>query len=54
MFAAIPPILGLLARYYVTTEAIKFATGTERKDWIKMSLDLSEQMHGAAEEDVAL
>jgi len=44
MFAAIPPILGLLARYYVTTEAIKFATGTERKDWIKMSLDISEQI----------
>jgi len=44
MFAAIPPILGLLARYYVTTEAIKFATGTKRKDWIKMSLDISEQI----------
>jgi len=44
MFAAIPPILGLLARYYVTTEAIKFATGTKREDWIKMSLDLSEQI----------
>jgi len=44
MFAAIPPILALLARYYVTTEAIKFATGTERKDWIKMSLDISEQI----------
>jgi len=44
MFAAIPPILGLLARYYVTTEAIKFATGTKRQDWIKMSLDISEQI----------
>jgi len=44
MFAAIPPILGLLARYYVTTEAIKFATGTSRQDWIKMSLDISEQI----------
>jgi len=44
MFAAIPPILGLLARYYVTTEAIKFATGTSREDWIKMSLDISEQI----------
>jgi len=44
MFAAIPPILGLLARYYVTTEAIKFATGTKREDWIKMSLDISEQI----------
>jgi hypothetical protein len=44
MFAAIPPILALLARYYVATEAIKFATGTERKDWIKMSLDISEQI----------
>jgi len=44
MFAAIPPILALLARYYVTTEAIKFATGTSREDWIKMSLDISEQI----------
>jgi len=44
MFAAIPPILALLARYYVTTEAIKFATGTSRQDWIKMSLDISEQI----------
>jgi len=44
MFAAIPPLLGLLVRYYVSTEAVKFATGTERKDWIKMSLDLSEQI----------
>jgi len=44
MFAAIPPLVGLLMRYYLTTEAIKFATGTERKDWIKMSLDISEQI----------
>jgi len=44
MFAAIPPILALLARYYVTTEAIKFATGTSRQVWIKMSLDISEQI----------
>lgn len=44
MFAAIPPLLGLLVRYYISTEAVKFATGTERKDWIKMSLDLSEQI----------
>jgi len=44
MFAAIPPLIGLLIRYYLTTEAIKFATGTERKDWIKMSLDISEQI----------
>jgi len=44
MFAAAPPLIGLLIRYYISTEAIKFATGTERKDWIKMSLDLSEQI----------
>jgi len=44
MFAAVPPLVGLLIRYYLTTEAIKFATGTERKDWIKMSLDISEQI----------
>jgi len=44
MFAAAPPLIGLLIRYYLTTEAIKFATGTQRKDWIKMSLDLSEQI----------
>jgi len=44
MFAALPPLIGLLVRYYISTEAIKFATGTERKDWIKMSLDLSEQI----------
>jgi len=44
MFAAAPPLIGLLIRYYLTTEAIKFATGTERKDWIKMSLDISEQI----------
>jgi len=47
MFAAIPPLLGLLVRYYISTEAIKFATGTERKDWIKMSLDISEQIGNA-------
>ena len=44
MFAAAPPLIGLLIRYYLSTEAIKFATGTERKDWIKMSLDISEQI----------
>jgi len=44
MFAAIPPLLGLLVRYYLTTEAVKFATGTKREDWIKMSLDISEQI----------
>ena len=47
MFAgAVAPaaLAQLLIRYYLTTEAIKFATGTERKDWIKMSLDISEQI----------
>jgi len=44
MFAAIPPLLGLLVRYYISTEAVKFATGTSRQDWIKMSLDISEQI----------
>jgi len=44
MFAAAPPLIGLLLRYYLSTEAVKFATGTERKDWIKMSLDISEQI----------
>ena len=41
---ALPALAALLIRYYLTTEAIKFATGTERKDWIKMSLDISEQI----------
>jgi len=44
MFPAVPPLVGLLIRYYLTTEGIKFATGTKRKDWIKMSLDISEQI----------
>ena len=47
MFAgAVAPaaLAQLLIRYYLATEAIKFATGTERKDWMKMSLDISEQI----------
>jgi len=49
MFAAAPTIVSLLIRHYLATEAIKFATGTERKDWIKMTLDLSEQIGNIAE-----
>lgn len=52
MFAgavAAPALVSLLIRYYLVTEAIKFATGTERKDWIKMSLDISEQIGNVAE-----
>ena len=52
MFAgavAAPALASLLIRYYLVTEAIKFATGTERKDWIKMSLDISEQIGNVAE-----
>jgi len=51
MFAgavAAPALAALLIRYYLVTEAIKFATGTERKDWIKMSLDISEQIGNIA------
>jgi len=44
MFAAAPPLIGLLIRYWLMGEALKFVTGTTKKDLAKAALDLSEQI----------
>jgi len=44
MFAAAPPLVGLLVRYWLVGEALKFATGTTKKDLVKAALDVSEQI----------
>jgi len=43
MFAA-QSLIGLLIRYWLIGEALKFATGTSKKDLVKAGLDLSEQI----------
>ena len=43
MFAA-PSLIGLLIRYWLMGEALKFVTGTTKKDLAKAALDLSEQI----------
>jgi len=43
MFAA-PSLIGLLIRYWLAGEALKFATGTSKKDLAKAALDASEQI----------
>jgi len=43
MFAA-PSLIGMLIRYWLMGEALKFATGTTKKDLVKAALDLSEQI----------
>jgi len=44
MFAAAPPLVGLLIRYWLIGEALKFATGTSKTDLAKAALDASEQI----------
>jgi len=44
MFAAAPPLVGLLIRYWLVGEALKFATGTSKTDLAKAALDVSEQI----------
>jgi len=44
MFAAAPPLVGLLIRYWLIGEALKFATGTSKTDLAKAALDVSEQI----------
>ena len=44
MFAAAPPLIGMLIRYWLIGEALKFATGTSKTDLAKAALDASEQI----------
>jgi len=44
MFAAAPPLIGMLIRYWLISEALKFATGTSKADLAKAALDVSEQI----------
>ncbi len=44
MFAPAPSLLGLLIRYWLAGEALKFATGTSKTDLAKAALDASEQI----------
>jgi len=44
MFAAAPPLVSLLIRYWLVGEALKFATGTTKTDLAKAALDVSEQI----------
>jgi len=44
MFAAAPPLVGLLIRYWLIGEAVKLATGTSKKELVMAALDLSEQI----------
>jgi len=44
MFAAAPPLIGMLIRYWLIGEALKFATGTSKTDLAKAALDISEQI----------
>jgi len=44
MFAAAPPLVGLLIRYWLIGEALKLATGTSKKELAMAALDLSEQI----------
>jgi len=44
MFAAAPPLVSWLIRYWLIGEAIKFATGTSKTDLAKAALDASEQI----------
>jgi len=44
MFAAAPPLVSMLIRYWLIGEALKFATGTSRRDLAAAALDISEQI----------
>jgi len=44
MFAAVPPLVSWLIRYWLISEALKFATGTTKRDLAKAALDASEQI----------
>jgi hypothetical protein len=44
MFAAAPPLVSWLIRYWLIGEALKFATGTSKRDLAAAALDASEQI----------
>jgi len=44
MFAAAPPLVSWLIRYWLIGEALKFATGTTKRDLAAAALDISEQI----------
>jgi len=44
MFAAAPPLVSLLIRYWLMGEALKLATGTSKKELAMAALDLSAQI----------
>jgi len=44
MFAAAPPLVSWLIRYWLIGEALKFATGTTKRDLVAAALDASEQI----------
>jgi len=44
MFAAAPPLVSMLIRYWLMGEALKLATGTTKRDLAAAALDLSEQI----------
>ena len=54
MFAAAPPLIGLLIRYWLVGEALKFATGTTKRDLAKAALDVSEQIGNVYTERLAM
>ena len=47
MFAAAPPLVNVLIRYWLASEAVKLATGTTKRDLAKAALDASEQIGNA-------
>jgi len=53
MFAAAPPLIGMLVRYWLIGEALKFATGTSKTDLAKAALDVSEQIGNVYTERLA-
>ena len=54
MFAAAPPLVSWLIRYWLIGEALKFATGTSKTDLAKAALDASEQIGNLYTERLAL
>ena len=54
MFAAAPPLVSWLIRYWLIGEALKFATGTSKTDLAKAALDASEQIGNIYTERLAL
>ena len=53
MFAAAPPLVSWLIRYWLIGEALKLATGTTKRDLAAAALDLSEQIGQAYQTRIA-